>query len=98
MGDALDEATVDQTYDDDLATKVMAIVANMLECEDRGVRPEDDLTSDLGADIGALNDLDIVLEVEFSIDIPDEDWVVNMETVADVIDTVRQQVAASTAG
>ncbi|TGA99050.1 phosphopantetheine-binding protein [Streptomyces sp. MZ04] len=76
---------------DPVAAKVIEILADFLEYDTDQLALDDDLVEDLGADLGLQFDLDIVLEVEFGIDLPDTN---PMDTVGEIIAGVREQTDA----
>lgn len=98
--DSLYEAAGGKVPDDEVTVKVKTIVADILAIElDRDLSPEqlsldDSLMDDLRADMEEVVNVEIVLETEFGIELGDED---PMDTVADIIASVRRRLGAGTA-
>ena len=72
--------------------KVKEIIVDTLCCDEDLVKPEATLFEDLGADSLDAVELNMALEDNFSIKIPDED-IAKMKTVADVVAYIDANVA-----
>ncbi len=72
--------------------KVKDIIVETLCCEEDAVTPEATLFEDLGADSLDAVELNMALEDNFSIKIPDED-IAKMKTVADVVAYIDSNAA-----
>ena len=68
--------------------KVKSIVADQLDVEEEKVTAEASITEDLGADSLDVVDLDMSIEEEFDIEIPDE-AVENIKTVGDIVSYIE---------
>ena len=64
--------------------KVREIVLETLSCDGSDIKPETNLTTELGADSLDAVELSMALEDAFSISIPDED-LANFKTVGDIV-------------
>jgi len=68
----------------EIAQKVIKIVASQLELEEDQVKPESSFTEDLKADSLAVVELVLALEENFGVEIPDEETE-KIKTVGDAI-------------
>jgi acyl carrier protein len=68
----------------EIAQKVISIVASQLELEADQVKPESSFTEDLKADSLAVVELVLALEENFGVEIPDEETE-KIKTVGDAI-------------
>ncbi|MGE5660284.1 MAG: acyl carrier protein [Actinomycetota bacterium] len=78
----------------DIFDKVKKIVAEQLEVEADGVKPESNFANDLGADSLDTVELVMALEEEFDIEIPDE-AAEKITTVQEAVDYISNQVGAA---
>jgi len=74
--------------DQQIAQKVIEIVASQLELDAGQVKPESSFTEDLKADSLAVVELVLALEENFSIEIPDEETE-KIKTVGDAINYIE---------
>ena len=74
--------------------KVKEIIAKELEVETKQLTPEAKFIEDLGADSLDIVELVMALEVEFGIDIPDEE-ADKLKTVGDAMNYLKSHAAAS---
>ncbi len=65
-------------------TKIQAVIADALGCDEAEVTMEASLKDDLGADSLAAVEMSMALEEEFDVTI-DDDQLPNFKTVADVV-------------
>ena len=70
--------------------KVVSIIADQLDVEEEKVTMEAAIADDLGADSLDVVDLVMSLEVEFNIEIPDEE-VENIKTVGDIVKFIEEK-------
>ncbi len=68
----------------DTFEKVKKLIAEQLDTDEENVQETASITDDLGADSLDVVDLVMAIEVEFSIEIP-EDQVENIKTVGDIV-------------
>ena len=68
----------------EIAQKVIEIVASQLELEANQIKPESSFTEDLKADSLAVVELVLALEENFGVEIPDEETE-KIKTVGDAI-------------
>ncbi len=72
--------------------KVKEIIVDTLGCDEEAVVLTADIKEDLGADSLDAVELNMALEEEFGISIPDE-ALVNFVTVQDIVDYINAQQA-----
>ena len=74
---------------ENIADKVVGIVANQLDVEKEKIKPETSFINDLGAD--SLDIVELVMEFEeaFDMSIPDED-AEKIRTVGDAINYIKE--------
>lgn len=72
--------------------KVKAVIVDTLSCEEEEVVLEASLTDDLDADSLDAVELNMALEDEFDISIPDEE-LANMKTVGDIVKAVEAKIS-----
>ena len=72
----------------EIAKKVIEIVASQLELEAEQVKPESSFTEDLKADSLAVVELVLALEESFGVEIPDEETE-KIKTVGDAISYIE---------
>ena len=74
---------------ENIADKVIGIVANQLDVEKEKIKPETSFINDLGAD--SLDIVELVMEFEeaFEMSIPDED-AEKIRTVGDAINYIKE--------
>jgi acyl carrier protein len=74
---------------ENIADKVIGIVANQLDVEKEKIKPETSFINDLGAD--SLDIVELVMEFEeaFDMSIPDED-AEKIRTVGDAINYIKE--------
>ena len=72
--------------------KLQAIIADTLACDESEVKPEASLIDDLQADSLAIVELQMNLEEETGVKIPDDD-IPNLKTVQDVLDAINKAAA-----
>ena len=80
--------------DSTLANRVIAILTERLGIPPETVTPTAELAEDLGVDSVDAVEFALALEREFDITLPDA-ALVDVKTVQDVIDQVRERVRAS---
>ena len=80
--------------DSTLANRVIAILTERLGIPPETVTPTAELAEDLGVDSVDAVEFALALEREFDITLPDA-ALVDVKTVQDVIDQVRERVPAS---
>ena len=78
--------------ENDVANKVMDIIAESLGVKRDQVKAESSFINDLNADSLDIVELVMAIEKEFEIEIPDED-AEKITTVQHAIDFIQQQVA-----
>jgi acyl carrier protein len=76
----------------EIESKVTALVAATLHVDRTTIRPHTTLAADLGADSLQLVELIMALEVEFQVDIPDED-AAEISTVEQLVEYVAIALA-----
>jgi acyl carrier protein len=79
----------EKTENENIADKVIGIVANQLDVEKEKIKPETSFINDLGAD--SLDIVELVMEFEeaFEMSIPDED-AEKIRTVGDAINYIKE--------
>jgi acyl carrier protein len=79
----------EKTENENIADKVIGIVANQLDVEKEKIKPETSFINDLGAD--SLDIVELVMEFEeaFDMSIPDED-AEKIRTVGDAINYIKE--------
>ena len=82
-------AEKEKTENENIADKVISIVANQLDVEKEKIKPETSFINDLGAD--SLDIVELVMEFEeaFDMSIPDED-AEKIRTVGDAINYIKE--------
>jgi len=78
---------------DTIEQRVKKVVATELEVDESKLRNSDSFVEDLGADSLARVELVLALETAFELDIADDD-ADQLQTIGQVIDYIRQEVAA----
>ena len=81
------------SHDDTLANRVITILTERLGIPAETVTPTAELAEDLGVDSVDAVEFALALEREFDITLPDA-ALVDVKTVQDVIDQVRERVPA----
>lgn len=76
---------------DEIAQKVIKIVADQLNVEESEVSPDSSFVDDLGADSLDTVELVMAFEEEFGIEIPDED-AEKIQTVQNAIDYIASKL------
>jgi len=76
---------------DEIAQKVIKIVADQLNVDEEEVRPDSSFVDDLGADSLDTVELVMAFEEEFGIEIPDED-AEKIQTVQQAIDYIASKL------
>ncbi|RME86261.1 MAG: acyl carrier protein [Zetaproteobacteria bacterium] len=76
---------------DEIAAKVIKIVAEQLNVDEEEVRPDSSFVDDLGADSLDTVELVMALEEAFGIEIPDED-AEKIQTVQQAIDYIASKL------
>lgn len=72
--------------------KIRDIIVNTLDCDPTAVTPDASLTDDLGADSLDSVELNMALEDELGIAIPDEQ-LMGIKKVSDILDYIQRQSA-----
>ena len=75
--------------DDEMGSRIRAVVGQMSPLGPREARPEDRMTEDLGFDSLATMELTAALEEEFGLEPIDEEAAMDVVTVADLERLVR---------
>ena len=74
----------------DIFEKVKDLIADQLDVDDKdSITESSSITDDLGADSLDVVDLVMALEVEFNVEIP-EDQVENIKTVGDIVKYIEE--------
>ena len=77
----------------DIAEKVKQIISEQLDVDMASIKPESDFIQDLDADSLAFVELSLKFELEFNINIPDED-AEKIRTVGDAISYIESRKAS----
>ncbi len=68
--------------------KIVEILAEQFDEDEKSITTDTNLTEDLGADSLDLADVLMAIEDEFEVEIPDED-IENIKTVGDIVDYIE---------
>ena len=71
--------------------KVRDILMDQLDVEEEKIKPDSNITDDLGADSLDVVDLVMSLEEEFDVEVPDEE-VEHMKTVGDIVKYIEDRI------
>ena len=71
--------------------KVRDILMDQLDVEEEKIKPDSNITDDLGADSLDVVDLVMSLEEEFVVEVPDEE-VEHMKTVGDIVKYIEDRI------
>ena len=71
--------------------KVRDILMDQLDVEEEKIKPDSNITDDLGADSLDVVDLVMSLEEEFDVEVPDEE-VERMKTVGDIVKYIEDRI------